>query len=153
MPNRIVHVPAGEGTRLNTVDSVATVKIDAASTDDVYELFELDAPDGPGVPPHRHPWAEAYYVLDGALEVQVGGRHLTMRPRDTVTIPPNAVHAIAPAAGGCRFLAISMSPGTGRLFADLDRSVSMDRPMDEIIPLVQAVAERNGVTFVGAPAI
>jgi quercetin dioxygenase-like cupin family protein len=153
MPNRITYVAAGEGTRLNTVDSIATVKIAAADTNDVYELFELDAPDGPGVPPHRHPWAEAYYVLEGSLEVRVGARNLSLRPGDTVTIPPNAVHSIAPASGGCRFLAISLTPGTGKLFADLDRSVSMDRPMDEIVPLVLEVAERNGVTFVGVPAV
>ena len=151
MPNRIVHVPAGDGPRLNTVDSMATVKIAAADTNNEYELFELEAPDGSAVPPHRHPWAEAYYVLDGDLGVQVGGRRYQLGAGDTVTIPPNAVHTIAPAGGTCRFLVISMTAGSGELFADLDRSVPTDQPMEEIVPVLLEVAERNHVTFVGAP--
>ena len=150
MANRIVHVLAGEGQRLNTVDSMATVKISAADTNEEYELFELEAPDGSAVPPHRHPWAEAYYVLEGDLGVQVGGRHYRLGPGDTVSIPPNAVHTIAPNGGTCRFLVISMSAGTGSLFADLDRSVPTDEPMEAIVPVLLEVAERNGVSFVGA---
>lgn len=150
MANRIVHVPAGEGRRLNTVDSIATVKIAASDTNAQYELFELDAPEGSSVPPHRHPWAEAYYVLDGDLGVQVGGRHFRLGPGDTVSIPPNAVHTIAPQGGQCRFLVVSMTAGSGTLFADLDRSVPADEPMEAIVPVLLEVAERNHVSFVGA---
>lgn len=151
MVNRIVHVPAGEGRRLNTVDSIATVKIAAADTGEQYELFELEAPDGSEVPPHRHPWAEAYYVLSGDLGVQVGGRRYLLRPGDTVSIPPNAVHTISPDGGGsCRFLVFSMTAGSGTLFADLDRSVPTEGPIETIIPVVLEVAQRNGVSFVGA---
>jgi quercetin dioxygenase-like cupin family protein len=150
MANRIVHVPAGEGPRLNTVDSTATVKVAATDTNDEYELFELEAPDGSEVPPHRHPWAEAYYVLDGDLGVRVGGRRYQLGPGDTVSIPPNAVHTIAPRGGTCRFLVFSMTAGSGTLFADLDRSVPADEPMEAIVPVLLAVAERNGVSFVGA---
>lgn len=148
MPHRIVNVDAGEGTRLDTVDSVATVKVGAADTADTYELFEIDSPGGGGVPPHRHPWPEAYYVLEGTLGVQIGGRSLTLHPGDTVTIPPNAVHATEVPEGSCRFLAFSLTGGTGALFADLDRSVPKDRPMEEVVPVLLAVAERRGVTFV-----
>jgi quercetin dioxygenase-like cupin family protein len=143
-------VPAGEGPRLNTVDSVATVKIGAADTNEEYELFELEAPDGSEVPPHRHPWAEAYYVLNGDLGVQVGGHRYQLGPGDTVSIPPNAVHTIAPNGGKCRFLVFSMTAGSGTLFADLDRSVPTDEPMEAIVPVLLEVAERNRVSFVGA---
>lgn len=153
MPNRVVHTAAGAGTRLSTIDSVATVKVAAGDTNDAYELFEIDAPPGPGVPPHRHPWAEAYYVLTGSLDVRVGAREHRLDPGATITVPPNAVHAIAPVGGACRFLAFSLGTGTGSLFADLDRSVPTDRPIEEVVPVVLDVAGRNGVTFVGpAPA-
>lgn len=151
MPNRIVFNPAGRGQRLNTVDSTATVKISAADTSDSYELFEIDAPEGPGVPPHRHPWAEAYYVLEGHLRVQVGQQRYDLEPGSSITVPPNAIHTTASVGGSCRFLAFSLTSGTGSLFADLDRSVDPSRPMDELVPVILAVAERNGVSFVGAP--
>jgi quercetin dioxygenase-like cupin family protein len=150
MPNRVIHVPAGEGQRLNTVDSMATVKIAAAETNEEYELFELEAPEGAEVPPHRHPWPEAYYVLEGDLAVQVGGRRFELHPGDTVNIPPNAVHTIAPHGGTCRFLVFSMTAGSGTLFADLDRSVPADEPIEKIVPVLLQVAERNRVTFVGS---
>ncbi|HEV8298691.1 MAG TPA: cupin domain-containing protein [Acidimicrobiales bacterium] len=152
MPHRIVYVAAGDGAQLSTVDSIATVKISADDTADAYELFEIIAPPGPGVPPHRHPWAEAYYVLDGELDVRVGARELVLGPRDTVTVPPNAVHTIASRRGDTRFLAFSLTNGTGALFADLDRGVPAARPIEEIAPLIVEIAARHKTTFVGPPA-
>src|SRR5689334_2842307 len=105
MPHHIRMVGADAGTRLDTVDSVATEKVAAADTADRYELFEIDAPAGSGIPPHRHDWAEAYYVLDGALDVIVGGRSFRMGPGDTVTVPPRAAHTFSVATPRCRFLA------------------------------------------------
>ena len=43
----VQHTAAGEGVELSAPDAVLTVKIDAAHTDDQYELFEVDAPRGP----------------------------------------------------------------------------------------------------------
>src|SRR3954451_5579604 len=150
MANRVLYVRTGEGPRLNTVDSTATVKIAAADTNEEYELFELEAPEGSEVPPHRHPWAEAYYVLSGDLGVQIGGRRYQLGAGGPVSIPPNAVHTIAPKGGPSRFLVISMTPGTGTLFTALDRSAPADQPIEAIVPILLEVAERNGVTFVGA---
>jgi quercetin dioxygenase-like cupin family protein len=149
MSHRLIHTPAGDGPQLFTVDSIATVKIHAADTDGAYELFELETPDGMTVPPHRHPWAEAYYVLDGTLTVRVGAREFQLAPRDAITVPPAAVHTTETVGGPCRFLAFSLTGGTGALFADLDRSIPRDQPIDQIAPLLLSVAERNGVTFPG----
>jgi len=150
MANRVTHSPAGTGQRLFTVDSTATVKVLAADTDGAYELFELDSPEGAHVPPHRHAWAEAYYVLDGELDVHIGGRRYHLATGDSVTIPPSALHTTATVGGACRFLVFSLSAGTGALFTDLDRTIPRDRPIDEIAPLLVTVAERNGVTFAAA---
>jgi quercetin dioxygenase-like cupin family protein len=151
MAHRIRHTEAGAGVRLQTIDSVATVKVAAADTDDQYELFEIEAPVGAGIPPHRHPWAESYYVLTGALEVTIGGRSMTATPGDAVTVPPNASHTFSVGVPGTTFLAVSMTAASGHLFADLDRSVPTDRPIEELIPMIMEVAARNGVEFVGAP--
>lgn len=151
MAHHIRHTDPGEGARLNTIDSVATVKVAADDTDGEYELFEINAPIGSGIPPHRHAWPEAYYVLSGALAVQVGARQIELAPGGTVTVPPNAAHTFTVSAPGTSFLAFSLTAASGHLFADLDRTVPTDRPMEEIIPLVMEVAARNGVEFVQAP--
>jgi len=147
MAHRIRMVGAGAGTRLDTVDSVATEKVAAADTGETYELFEIDAPGGSGIPPHRHEWPEAYFVLDGALDVAVGGRSFHMGPGDTLTVPPRAVHTFSVPTPRCRFLSFSLGAGAGRLFAELDLEVP-DGPPDQVVPVVIEVAARHGVTFV-----
>jgi quercetin dioxygenase-like cupin family protein len=144
-------VGAGTGTRLDTVDSVATEKVAAADTAEAYELFEIDAPAGSGIPPHRHAWPEAYYVLEGDLDVAVGARTFRMGPGDSITVPPHAAHTFSVTSPGCRFLAFSLGDGAGRLFADLDLEVP-DGPPEEAVPVVLEVAARHGVTFLPAPA-
>jgi mannose-6-phosphate isomerase-like protein (cupin superfamily) len=146
MAHHIRMVGAGQGTHLDAVDSVATEKVAAADSDGTYELFEIDAPAGSGIPPHRHGWAEAYYVLDGALDVVVGARTFHMGPGDTVSVPPRAAHTFTVRSATCRFLSFSLGDGAGRLFADLDLEVP-DGPPAEAVPVVIAVAERHGVTF------
>lgn len=148
MAHHIRHSDTGEGVRLNTLDSTATVKVRAEDTDGEYELFEIDAPAGSGIPPHRHAWAEAYYTLSGSLAVQVGARQFDLGPGASITVPPNAAHTFTVNEPDTKFLAFSLTAASGHLFADLDRSIPMDRPIDELIPLVMEVAARNGVEFV-----
>ncbi len=153
MSHKATYTPAGEGIRLNTVDSLATVKVGAGDTDGQYELFEIEASQGPGVPPHRHPWAEAYYLLEGALNVQVGGKVFHLLPGASITVPPSAPHAIEVTSPMARFLAFSLTAGTGNLFQDLDDTIPAGEPDAATIARIVAVAERNGVSFVGpAPA-
>jgi quercetin dioxygenase-like cupin family protein len=48
----------------------------------------------PGVsaPPHRHAFAEAFYVLEGELDFQVGSARLTLGAGDFIHIPPGVPH-------------------------------------------------------------
>jgi quercetin dioxygenase-like cupin family protein len=150
MAHRTRLTVAGDGTRLHTVDSTATEKVGADDTDGSYELFEVDAPRGSGIPPHRHPWAEAYYVLDGTLDVVIGARTLPLGPGDTVTVPPNAAHTFAVTSERCRFLAFSLGGAMGELFADLDANVP-EGPLEVLGPRIAEVAAAHGVSFLGAP--
>jgi quercetin dioxygenase-like cupin family protein len=149
MPHRTRLVEAGAGTRLDTVDSIAIEKIAAADTAGSYELFEIHAVEGTGIPPHRHDWAEAYHVLEGVLEVTVGGRTSRMHPGDTVTIPPSALHTFSVPTPRCRFLSFSLGEALGLLFAELDLEVP-DGPPEQAYPVVVEVATRHGVSFVDA---
>ncbi|MEU6409950.1 cupin domain-containing protein [Microbispora sp. NPDC046933] len=152
MPQQIHHSLAGEGRELFTVDSTATVKVGAEHTDGEYELFEIDGERGAFVPPHRHPWPESYYVLHGRMSVQVGSKRYEMGPGESITVPTGAVHTIEVRSKAVKFLAFSLTDGTGKLFADLDANVPPGRPMEELAPLVTEIAERNRTSFIGRPA-
>lgn len=138
----------GDGTRLAALDAVHTVKIPAAATDGRYELFEIALPRGHDVPPHRHPWPEAYYVLHGTLRVDVDGTSRILTPGSSLAVPPQAAHALASDTPATAFLAFTLTGAMGAFFADFDAGVPHERPLEEVVPVVMEIAARHDVHFV-----
>jgi hypothetical protein len=59
------------------VDELMTLKASAEHTGRAYSLTDSVVPSGGGPPPHvHHREHEAFWVLEGELEVQVGEKHL-----------------------------------------------------------------------------
>jgi quercetin dioxygenase-like cupin family protein len=149
MTHLVQHTAAGEGRELTAPDGVHTVKIDAAHTDDQYELFEVDAPRGPATPPHRTGWAKAYYVLNGRMMVQVEDEGFDLGPGSSITIPPGALHTFTVLSPTTKFLAVGLTGAMGRFFADLDAAVPQGRPIEEVTQQIQEVLTRHDVTLAG----
>lgn len=57
-----------------------------------YSMTEITVSPACGVPMHRHPGLEAFYVLEGTFSFQVGDQHATGEPGAFVTIPPMIFH-------------------------------------------------------------
>lgn len=138
---------AGEGFELNSPDARITVKVDAAHTDGAYELFEVDAPRGPTVPPHGTPWAKAYYVLHGRMAVLVDGEVYDVGPGTSIAIPPGAAHTFTVHSPSVKFLAISLTDAMGRFFRDVDQAVPAGTPLEDAGPLLRDVVGRHGITL------
>lgn len=147
MSVRVRHTRPGEGARLPMIDGVHIVKVSAEDTGGIYEMFEVEAPSGPAAPPHRSPWAATLYLLEGTVSVQVEGHGYDLTPGDTLTIPARAANTFSVTSDAARFLAFTTGDGAGKLFADFARTVPTDRPLEEIMPLLLAVTQRNAVTF------
>ena len=137
----------GDGTELMALDAVHTVKIGADTTDGLYELFEINAPRGHAVPPHRHAWLEAYYLLHGRMTARVDDRSYALVPGSTLTVPPQAVHTFTPTTPSVRFLVFTLTDQMGRFFTDLHETLPAGQPLQGVVPLVLEVTERHGVTF------
>ncbi|GAB3762421.1 cupin domain-containing protein [Microlunatus parietis] len=148
MTHQVRHRGAGEGTELTAPDAVLTIKIDAADTDDDYELFEVDAPRGPATPLHRTTWPKAYYLLHGRMIVQVEDRAIDLTPGSVITIPPNAWHTFTVLSPAVRFLVISLTGAMGRFHADLQRAVADGATLG---PDLAPVLARHRVTLAGDP--
>ncbi|MFE9748666.1 cupin domain-containing protein [Saccharothrix saharensis] len=138
---------AGEGFELTSPDARITIKVDGAHTDGAYELFEVEAPRGPAVPPHVTPWAKAYYVLHGRMAVLVDGEVHDLGPGSSIAIPPEAAHTFTVHSPSARFLAISLTDAMGRFFRDVDRTVPAGTPPAEAGPLLRDVVGRHGITM------
>jgi hypothetical protein len=117
-------VAPGEGTRFDMIDGAHVLKAGVEETGSGFEVFEVAATRAPAVPPHTAPWHGVLYVLAGELRVEVDG----------------AMHDLVPA--------VTSGTGASRFFADFARSVQADRPVRDLMPDIQSVTRRHGVSIV-----
>lgn len=135
--------PPGTGTEYAAPDATVTVKIGGEHTGGQYELFEIDAPRGPAGPPHQEAWSKAFYVLQGRILVQTDDQAYDLGPGSSITIPAGTTNTFTVLTPAAKFLALSLTDGMGRFFADLN-----DAPAGDFEAL-RAVIGRHGVTITG----
>ncbi|MFC0623606.1 cupin domain-containing protein [Kribbella deserti] len=133
--------PPGTGAEYVAPDATITVKVGGEHTGAQYELFEVDAPRGPAGPPHQEAWSKAYYVLQGRMLVHLGDKGYDLGPGSSITIPAGTTNTFSVLTPSAKFLAISLTDGMGRFFADLDSVPDGD------FEALRAVIGRHGVTL------
>jgi quercetin 2,3-dioxygenase len=68
-------LPRGEGERSVAFDSLTTVLLSAAETQNQFGLFLMEQPAGPKIPTHSHADVhETFYVIEGAITVYLEHR-------------------------------------------------------------------------------
>ena len=143
---RVVTAP-GEGLTLQVLGDAIACKATAADTGSAWEAFEITARAGSGVPLHKHDWDEAYFILDGQLDFQVGEEEVTAATGCFVRIPAGTVHGLANAGpGACRYLLWVAPASVGEFFREIHEASSGALDMDTIV----AIADRHGVELAAA---
>ncbi len=142
----ITAVPKGEGDLLQVLDDHVRVLASAAQTAASYELFEVSGAEGSGPPPHTHPWDEAYFMLEGELDVAIADQVQRAKAGDFLLAPGGAVHSFRIAGGPARFLVLTTGDGAGAFFRAMDREIGNPPPSLEA---VCALAARHGVMLAG----
>src|SRR5260221_6978075 len=138
-------VKPNEPTPLHLGGELVSILARAEQTGSV-EIFLQAGAEGAGPPPHTHSWDEAYFVLEGVLEVLTGDRAQTLSKGDLVFIPAGALHCFKMMAPGTRFLSLNSRAGASTFFKDIDREVGS--AMD--IPKIVDLARRHEV-FIAPP--
>ena len=147
MTTRALFLTDGDGERLDVLGTPMTFLATEAETDGDYEVVIVEA-DSSGEPlAHRHPWPEFYLVLDGELQIQVGGRQHQAPVGAFVTIPSMAVHSFVVTTERARFLHVSAGKGATAAFRDYHAAVP-GVPQPEDIPVLLEINERHGVEVV-----
>lgn len=130
------------------------------ATGDKYCMLAARVPAGVGVPPHRHPDQESFFVLEGQAEfaLDVNGELVWNRAGagELVNIPPEALHGFRNAGSSDVRLLITGTEGLGRFFAEAGRELAegespQAQPTMETVQRVLAIAEKYGQQFM-APA-
>ena len=115
----IVQSP-GEGARLRVVGDVIRVLATAGQTAGGYEIFEMEGPEGSGPPPHAHPWAEAYVVIDGEADVWIERRRFAAASGSFFHIPAGTTHGYRITSPKAKFVVITSPAGASGFFTELD---------------------------------
>src|SRR5690348_16267058 len=122
----IILTPDAGRAELAVVGESIRVLADAAATGS-YEIFLQHGPPGAGPPPHTHPWDEAYYMLEGEMDVLVGDRWIVVRAGDFVHLPRMTPHCFRYRTAGT-FVSMTSGAGAARFFGDLAREVPPGPP-------------------------
>jgi quercetin dioxygenase-like cupin family protein len=84
----------------------------SAVTQNHYTLIRGFSNPGAVTPPHRHSFAEAFYVLKGSAAFRAGGDNVTLHEGDFISVPGGVPHQPLPAADGhCELLVLCVPDG------------------------------------------
>ena len=141
----------GEGKTVSVLGDRITYKAVGRDTGGHYGLVEVTAPAGaPGPPPHVHESEEeAFYVVEGELKVQIGGRTLQAGAGTFALVPRGTVHTFSnPTPHPARVLFILSPAGFEKAFEEMaEVAPRADEPnMEELL----AIAKRYNLKIVGA---
>lgn len=111
-------VPNGGGQGIWFLGTLMTVKASHAHTRGAFTLLEQISPPGFAAPPHVHDAEEeAFYVLEGQLQVTCGEQTWTVAPGGFVFLPRGIPHAFSVLGNrGAKLLQIT-SPADFEQFA------------------------------------
>ncbi|MBL8517357.1 MAG: cupin domain-containing protein [Betaproteobacteria bacterium] len=137
-------VRGGEGEKLQVLADRIRILVGAEQTGAKYEVFELTGHEGSGPPPHSHPWDEAYFMLDGEVDMFISGTSCRARRGDFLLAPGGATHGFRIVSGSARFLVLTSGSGGGKFFRAMDSEVGFPPASFEA---VCAVAIRLGLTL------
>ena len=133
---RALHVTEGEGKKLWVANELMTFKASGEDTGGAYSLTGSVVPPGGGPPPHlHHREDEAFWVLEGDLEVTAGGPTFGAGAGSFVHLPKGIPHAYRNVgAGPERFLTLMVPAGVEGVFEEVGkpgRDLSSPPPFKE----------------------
>lgn len=108
--------------------------------------FTLQTGDeGTGPPPHRHPWDEAFFVIEGEVAFTVGEISSRAGAGTLVYVPAGTTHCFAYGPGGGRMLEVT---GHGSTAAEMFSQFDAEMTGDAGIPKAVEIFARHGAEMV-----
>lgn len=133
---------AGEGKTISVLGNPYTYKAVKEETRGAYALIEHTVA-GDGPPPHFHTAEEeAFYVLEGELNVLVGDRTVTATTGAFVLVPRGMVHTYSKAGTASAKLLVIISPaGFEKFFEEIAGPPDLEK--------IKALAPKYNLEIVG----
>src|SRR5215211_6904766 len=109
---KVKHLPANGGRAFANLGQTVSFKAEPVDTDDALFLFEHRMPPTLGVPAHTERNYEAFYVLEGTLEVEADGERYRLGPGEFLSLRPGVVHSLHNLGPGMGRILSLVSPGS-----------------------------------------
>jgi quercetin dioxygenase-like cupin family protein len=134
------------GARVGSVLTAVGDTIEVLATGGQFEVFCVSGPSQSGPPPHSHPWREAYFGIDGEIEVMAGDVTMILMPGQFLSAESGMLHSYRILSESAKFLVITGGSRASGFFADLDANALYGVPTPETFPAIIEVARRNGLS-------
>ena len=106
-----ITVATGEGEARWWFGTLAVIKATAADTGGQFTLVEVTCPPSYRGARHvHHKEDEAFWLLEGQMDLEVGGKHMDLQAGGYAFGPRNVPHSFTTGDAGCRVLFI-LTPG------------------------------------------
>jgi mannose-6-phosphate isomerase-like protein (cupin superfamily) len=150
--------PVATAPSVRVGSGIVTILLGGEATGGAYALFDERTDPGGGPPLHLHEREdEAYFILEGRFEFQVGEQTLTAGPGDFVVAPRGTPHTFRNLdSSPARKLAVAWPAGLDQFFLEVGQPVAGAASPAEsdayaAARFVEAVA-KYGMTILAPPA-
>jgi quercetin dioxygenase-like cupin family protein len=110
LPQKTKVLTPGEGRTVAFPHEAITFKATGEETGGAWELFELTAEATVRSLLHSHPWSEAFYILEGVIEIQAGEEKIVANPGCFIQIPSETAHSFQVRSATAKMLVLASSP-------------------------------------------
>lgn len=135
--------------------TLAIIRVSGEQTGGRYALFEALLPKDASPPLHSHPQDESFIVLEGELDISVGGHRSRATPGSIVFAPGSSPHSFLVLSESARVLILSTPAGIEHMVRALGTPAkARSLPPDELFPSddqIEAVYKRLGMIVHGPP--
>ena len=135
----------GEGNKFSVLGGVFTTKATGQDTKGAWAFYEYTEAAGGGPPLHTHPWDEAFYILEGEVEIQTGKQTIVATPGYFINIPGETAHAFKILSPSARFIALVSPAEASEFYEEMGRFASTAPPD---MGKFQAIADKHGVRLI-----
>jgi quercetin dioxygenase-like cupin family protein len=156
--SQVRYVPAGTGPTYQSPIDRITFLITGEQTDGAFFMAEVSVRPGGGNPPHiHHREEETFYLQQGTLTVQVGGKTLNASPGDFICLPRGVAHSFQNTGNvDTKFLLVATPAGLEKFFEEafypFDPSAEPPPMNEAFLARLLAAASKCGLEFLPPPS-
>jgi quercetin dioxygenase-like cupin family protein len=155
----VQYVPAGTGKAYRSPIDEIRFLITGEQTGGAFFMAEVSIVPGGGNPPHiHHREEECFYLQEGELTIQVGGKTQTASAGDFIRLPRGVAHSFENTGNvEARVLLVTAPAGLEKFFEEAfypveDRSAAMPPMTGEFMARVLEAAPKVGLEFLPPPS-